>query len=278
MPPSLILTLIGLSIVIWLATKYLRHHKKIKLLQKPLHSDWVVILENKVTLYSILPDALRAELHGHIQVFLYEKEFIGQGIQITEEIKLTIAGNACILLLQGDNQGNKRSFPDFTSIIVYPDTYVAKQTKQDGLAEHQEHSARAGESWMRGPIVLSWKDVVRGSQHLRDGHNVVLHEFAHKLDEQNNVMDGLPLLRDKSDYAEWTKTFRKEYADLIKRAKRNKNSVLDEYGTVSPPEFFAVATESFFEKPKHMQRKLPDLYTQLKKFYNVDPVSWQRRT
>ncbi len=209
-------------------------------------------------------------MHGHIQVFLDEKEFIGQGIQITDEIKLTIAGNACILLLQGEN----RSFSDFTSIIVYPDTYVATQTKHDGLVEHQEYSARTGESWMRGPIVLSWKDVARGSRTPRDGHNVVLHEFAHKLDEQNNVMDGLPLLSNKSDYAEWTKIFRKEYANLIKRTKRNKNSVLDEYGTISPPEFFAVATESFFEKPRHMQQKLPDLYTQLKSFYNVNPAEW----
>ncbi len=272
MSPPLILSLVGLSIVIWLTTKHLRQRKQKQLLQKPLHSDWIAILQNNVALYSMLPDALRDELHGHIQVFLDEKEFIGQGIQITDEIKLTIAANACILLLQGEN----RSFPEFTSVIVYPDTYVATQTKQDGLVEHQEYSSRAGESWMRGPIVLSWQDVVRGSHYPRDGHNVVLHEFAHKLDEQNDVMDGLPLLRDKADYAEWTKVFRKEYANLIKRAKRNKNSVLDEYGTTSPPEFFAVATESFFEKPRRMQKKLPDLYTQLKIFYRVDPATWHR--
>jgi Mlc titration factor MtfA (ptsG expression regulator) len=270
--PTLLLSLIVLSVLIWLTTKYLRKRKQNHLLKKPLDPNWIQIIEKQVSLYTILPDALRTELHGHIQVFLNDKEFIGQGITITDEIKLTIAANACILLLQGSN----RIFPDFTSIIVYPDTYVATQTKQDGLAEHQEYSTRAGESWVRGPIVLSWKDVVKGSQHLRDGHNVVLHEFAHKLDEQNNIMDGLPLLKDKSDYAEWTKVLRKEYADLIKRSKRNKNSVLDEYGTVSPPEFFAVATESFFEKPKRMQRKLPDLYKQLQKFYNVNPATWDR--
>jgi len=280
--PSLILYLAGFSILAWLSIKFFRRHNQKKLFQKPLSSDWIAVLQNNVALYSMLPDALRKELHGHIQIFLDQKNFIGQGIQITDEIKLTIAGNACVLLLQGQNRigqtriNKNRSFPDFTSIIVYPDTYVAKQTKHDGLVEHQEYSTRAGESWMRGPIVLSWKDVARGSHHPRDGHNVVLHEFAHKLDEQNNVMDGLPLLRDQTDYAEWTKVFRKEYAALIKRAKRKKNSVLDEYGTVSPPEFFAVATESFFEKPRRMQKKLPDLYTQLKKFYRVDPATWHR--
>ncbi len=272
MSPSIIFYLVGFGILYWLATKILHKHKKKQLLEKPLHPDWIVILKNNVSLYSILPSTLRDELHGHIQVFLDEKEFIGQGIDITEEIKLTIAGSACILLLQGKG----RSFADFTSIIVYPDTYVATQTKQNGLAEHQEYSTRAGESWVRGPIVLSWKDVAKGAQHLRDGQNVVLHEFAHKLDEQNNVMDGLPLLREKTDYEEWTKVFRKEYADLIKRAEQNKNKVLDEYGTVSPPEFFAVATESFFEKPKRMKKKLPDLYKQLQKFYNVDPATWNR--
>jgi len=268
-----IFTLIAAIILIWLALRFHRRYQQKKLAQTPLPSHWLKLLQEKVSIYSLLPDALQKELHGHIQLFLNEKEFIGQGIEITDEIKLTIAGSACILLLQGE----KRSFPEFTSIIVYPDTYMATQTHHDGLAEHQEYSARAGESWVRGPIVLSWKDVERGSRHSRDGRNVVLHEFAHKLDEQNNVMDGLPLLKDKTDYAEWTRVFRKEYADLIKRADSKKNKVLDKYGTVSPPEFFAVATESFFEKSKKMKRELPDLYAQLSKFYGMDPATWKTK-
>lgn len=266
------LLLLGFSLLIWLTIKFIRRRQREKLFKKPLSPDWIAILQNNVTLYSILPDALRTELHGHIQLFLDKKDFIGQGIQISNEIRLTIAGNACLLLLQGKN----RSFANFTTIIVYPDTYVAKQTKQDGLVEHQEYSTRAGESWVRGPIVLSWKDVLRGSHYPRNGHNVVLHEFAHKLDEQNNIMDGLPVLKEESQYAEWTSVFREEYEALKKRAKRRKNKVLDEYGTVSPPEFFAVATESFFEKPRRMQKRLPNLYEQLKIFYRVDPASWNR--
>lgn len=287
MSPSVIFTLAVLGILIWLFIKFFRRYKLNKLSQTPLPSDWIAILKSNVSLYSILPDALRNELHSHVQLFLADKEYIGQEIEITDEIKLTIAGNACILLLQshnessqnksGLNRSNKiRRFPEFTSIIVYPDTYVAKQSNQDGLIEHHEHSARAGESWVRGPIVLSWKDVERGTRHLRDGHNVVLHEFAHKLDEQNHVMDGLPVLKEKSQYAEWTSVFREEYQALKKRAQRGENKVLDEYGTVSPPEFFSVATESFFEKPKRMQKKLPELYEQLEKYYCVDPASWRR--
>lgn len=281
-----LVVLVSIGIGVWLAVKLLRRYRKKHLLNKPLPQNWLTLLQEHVALYSALPEALHNQLHGYIQIFLDEKEFIGHDIQITDEIKLTIAGNACILLLQDQNQisskqtgnkpGNKRRFADFTSIIVYPDTYIARQTTQDGLVEHHDLSTRAGESWVRGPIVLSWKDTARGSRHQRDGHNVVLHEFAHKLDEQNNIMDGLPVLKDNSQYEEWTKTFREEYKALKIRAKRGKNKVLDEYGTVSPPEFFAVATESFFEKPKRMKKQLPDLYRQLKNYYDVDPANWNR--
>lgn len=275
-----IIFLVSISIGAWLSVKIFRRYQKKHLFNKPLPQNWLHLLQEHVALYSTLPKALHIELHGHIQIFLDEKEFIGQGIQITDEIKLTIAGNACILLLRDQIKPkqikSKRRFADFTSIIVYPDTYVARQTTQDGLVEHQDLSTRAGESWVRGPIVLSWKDVARGSRHPRDGHNVVLHEFAHKLDEQNNIMDGLPVLKDKSQYEEWTKVFREEYKALKIRSKYGKNKVLDEYGTVSPPEFFAVVTESFFEKPKRMKKQLPALYRQLEIYYSVDPADWNR--
>ncbi len=269
---STLIIIFGLALSSWLAYKYYRSWKTKQLFNTPLRSEWIEILKNKVGLYSMLPDELRTELHGHIQLFLDEKEFFSQDIPLNDEIKVTIAGNACILLLQGNN----RSFDNFTSIIIYPDAYVAHHIKSDGLVEHQESSTRAGESWVRGPIVLSWKDVLQGSIYPRNGHNVVLHEFAHKLDEQNNVMDGLPILNESSDYAQWRDVFTEEYEDLKKRAKNKKNKVLDEYGTISPPEFFAVATESFFEKPKRMRKQLPNLYEQLEKFYSLDPANWER--
>jgi len=264
--------LVGFGFFTWFAVKLLRQRRYNKLFLKPLSQDWISILEKNVALYSKLPDGLQKELHGHVQQFLDKKEFLGKDLRVTDEIKLTIAGNACLLLLQG----KKRKFEKFKTIIVYPNTFMSKEVKYDGSLAHQEYSARAGESWVRGPIVLSWKDTLKGSRKAGDGCNVVLHEFAHKLDEQNDIMDGLPILREKSDYEEWRDVFRKEYDALVKRAKRRKNKILDEYGTTSPPEFFAVATESFFEKPKRMQKKLPDLYAQLKKFYQVDPATWPR--
>ena len=271
MPIIILFCVIAAAVLVWFILKRLRQSRLQTLFSTPLNNDHVNLLLNNVGVYPLLPENLRLQLHGLIQIFLYEKKFIARGIEITDEIKLTIAGNACLLLLQSD----KNTFPGFTSILVYPETYVAHQTTHDGTLQTQETSRRAGESWMRGPIVLSWSDVISGSKIANDGHNVVIHEFAHKLDEQTGQMNGLPLLREQSHYAEWSKTLGAEYISLQERAKRRNNKVLDTYGTVSPPEFFAVATESFFEKPRQMKSRLPELYHQLKKFYQLDPEAWR---
>lgn len=256
----------------WVLRLQLQRSRRNNLFLKPLPPDWIQILEKNVSIYSLLPQNLREELHGRINIFLDEKEFIGcAGLQISNEIRVTIAGNACILLLKRD----KRCFPRFTTILIYPDTYVSREVKSDGLVVVHEESVRAGESWYRGPVVLSWADVMRGSLNNSDGHNVVLHEFAHKLDEENEIMNGLPVLRDSSHYAEWAEVLSKEFDSLLIRIDRGTNSVIDAYGAVSPSEFFAVATESFFEKPLLMKNKLPDLYQQFRRFYNLDPAAWR---
>jgi Mlc titration factor MtfA (ptsG expression regulator) len=257
------------SLAWYIRKRWLTSHRT-QLFNQPIPENWISLLEDNVSLYVRLPQPLKQQLHGCIQLFLHEKKFIGRDLEITEQIRLTIAGNACMLLLKGQ----KQTFPGFTSILVYPDTYVAKQVSHNGSLESMEKSHRAGESWFRGPIVLSWGDAIRGSKNANDGHNVVIHEFAHKLDEQSGSMDGLPILRENAHYSEWASVLNEEFKSLKYRAQRGKNSVMDEYGTVSPPEFFAVATESFFEKPAQMKRKLPELYKQLSRFYNIDPVEW----
>ena len=264
--------LIFAAFLVWVLRLQLQRSRRNNLFLKPLPPDWIQILEKNVSIYSLLPQNLREELHGRINIFLDEKDFIGCAeLQISNEIRVTIAGNACILLLKRD----KRCFPRFTTILIYPDTYVSREVKSDGLVVVHEESVRAGESWYRGPIVLSWADVMRGSLNNSDGHNVVLHEFAHKLDEENEIMNGLPVLRDSSHYAEWAEVLSKEFDSLLIRVDRGTNSVIDAYGAVSPSEFFAVATESFFEKPLLMKNKLPDLYQQFKRFYNLDPAAWR---
>ena len=258
--------------LIWYLRKHVRRVRREKLFKTPLEASRIATLEKYVTIYTKLPQSLREELHGHINIFLDEKTFIGrEGIEITDEISVVVAGNACLLLLQG----NKRRFTGFSSILIYPNTYIAHEVQHDGLLSTEQPSTRAGESWVRGPIVLSWGDIRSGSINAEDGHNVVIHEFAHKLDEQSGHMNGLPVLKNESRHKEWNKVLSEEYDALHERAKRGGNKVLDEYGTVSPAEFFAVASESFFEKPVQMKKRLPELYKQLQTFYNIDPVSWR---
>jgi len=271
MPLLFLITFILAIIALW----YLRDHlaaKRIeKLLNTPLDTDAIATLQKHVPIYTKLPQELRQELHGHINVFLANKQFYGnQGVNITDELRMVLAGNACLLLLQG----TQRRFTGFSSIIIYPAAYVADDIRHDGLVTSETKSVRAGESWMRGPVVLSWADVLKGSHNAEDGNNVVIHEFAHKLDEQSGHMNGLPVLNNKAHYKAWSKVLNEEFNALNTRAKKRHNKVLDAYGTVSPAEFFAVASESFFEKPALMHAKLPDLYLQLRTFYNIDPASW----
>jgi hypothetical protein len=260
---------IGLYLVI--KPKLVRK-RRMRLRRQPLPQGVEEILSRNVGLYSLLPDEQREQLHGHVNVFLEEKRFLGLGGQeITSEVAVTIAAIACMLLLNRE----PTYFPGFSSILVYPDTYEADQVDYDGVVETRKRSRRAGESWHRGPIVLSWSSVLQGALNAGDGYNVVLHEFAHKLDEENSGTNGQPILHTAGHYQEWAEVLGREYRSFADRVSRRKNRVIDEYGLTSPAEFFAVATESFFEKATAMQRRLPALYEQLKKFYAVDPASWK---
>ncbi len=250
-----------------------RHYKSVqrhKRYNEPIPEQWVPLLKNNVPLYSRIPDNLKRHFHGCIQLFLDEKEFVGHGIKIDDEIRLTVAANACLLLLHR----RQIRFPGFSTIIIYPESYIATHSYSSEAVQSVELSHRAGESWVRGPIVLSWRDSLKGSLNVQDGHNVVLHEFAHKLDEQTGSMNGLPPLSESSHYQEWSHVLNNEFLSLKHRSTHRKNSVLDEYGTISPAEFFAVATESFFEKPQQMKKKLPELYRQFQRFYEIDPAGW----
>ncbi|MGA8262243.1 MAG: M90 family metallopeptidase [Arenicellales bacterium] len=272
MPVIVIIGLIVLIGVAWLGWRALRRRRRAKLFRQPIPAAWRAVIERNVPLYHRLPEQLRGSLHGLVNIFLDEKRFVGcGGFSITDEVRATIAGNAAMLLLGGE----RRSFRGFETILVYPDTYVARDTRYEGFVEVQEDSVRSGESWPRGPVVLAWSDIVSQAHHGWSGRNVVIHEFAHKLDEENDIMDGLPVLSDRSHYADWAKVLGREYASLRHQVRAGAASVLDPYGAVSPAEFFAVATEAFFETPELMKEELPDLYEQLGRFYNLDPAAWK---
>ena len=272
MPLLVFFALVAAALVAWMLLRGRRVARRRALLAAPFPDEWIRILERNVRFYRAMPGDLRRELHGHMNVFLHEKVFEGcGGLAVTDEIRVTIAAQACVLLLNRATD----YFPGFTTILVYPDTFVVPTSRTDGPLETRDVEARLGESWHRGPVVLSWGDVVRDRLEHRDGCNVVLHEFAHKLDEENDVMDGLPVLDSDSHYASWADVLRREYSFLRKDAERDAPRVLDEYGATSPAEFFAVATEAFFELPLDLEDEHPLLYGELKKFYKVDPCRWR---
>lgn len=241
-----------------------------RLAKRAFPAEWLGIIEKNVPFYRKLPAADKKELQRHILVFLGEKRFEGcGGLEITDEIKVSIAAQACILLLHRETD----YYPGLSTILVYPEAYVAHETRHIAggvVAEGAE--IRLGESWHHGSVVLSWDDVRRSAADIDDGHNVVFHEFAHQLDSWGAKRDSTPIVQDHSTYIAWARILRKDYENLRHEVSRDGDALLDDYGASDPAEFFAVATECFFEKPKELQRLHPDLYRELKRFYQQDPA------
>lgn len=234
----------------------------------PFPVKWQEILEKNIAYYNHLNAADQAELRSHIQVFLDEKEFEGfDGMEITDEIKVTIAAQACILLLHRDTD----YYPTLHTILVYPHPFYSqiKHRLAGGIIQEGEQG-RLGESWYRGPVILSWDDVQKSAHDHNDGHNVVFHEFAHQLDSESGANEGTPLLPQKSMYVAWARVLSEEYKDLLDHLKHHHKSDIDAYGATNPAEFFAVVTEYFFEKPIQLKQRHPELYEQFKNFYNLD--------
>lgn len=237
--------------------------------QRPFPDEWHEIIARNVPFVARLPRAAREELAGHIQIFLAEKQFEGSGgLKITDEIRVTIAAQACILLLHRPTD----YFAKLVSIIVYPSTYVVPGGRHIGgglIAEDPE--TRLGESWMSGVVVLVWDSVLAGARDVHDAQNVVLHEFAHQLDQESGAGDGAPILAQRSMYVAWARVLGREFDELVRRTHSNHTDLIDAYGAINPAEFFAVVTETFFEKPRQLRAKHPALYDELKQFYSQDP-------
>ena len=248
-----------------------RKRRREKLRNQPFPPGWLKIIGQNVPIYCRLSEADQKELQGHIHVFLAEKNFEGcGGLDLTDEIKVTIAAYACILLL------HRRTdyYPGLFSILVYPDAFIAKahvSLAPGFYAETQQ--VHLGESWKRGALILSWNHVLASAVEHRNGHNVVLHEFAHQLDTENGYANGAPPLPQRSMYEAWARILAKDYAQLQRDADEGRSTVLDKYGATDPAEFFAVATESFFENPVRLQMENPELYEELKLYFRQDPAN-----
>jgi len=238
--------------------------------ERTLPADLSAILEANVPLARRLGPEDRAELESLVQVFLEEKTFEGcGGLVMDDEIRVTIAAHACLLLLRRDTD----VYPDLDTILVYPSTYRAPSRRQVGPVVVESDDVRLGESWTRGVVVLSWDAVERGASDPGDGHNVVLHELAHQLDQQSGAMDGAPVLGARARYATWARVLGAEFDEHVARVHAGRATDIDAYGATSPPEFFAVVTEMFCEKPRQLQARHPELYAAFADFYRQDPAS-----
>jgi Mlc titration factor MtfA (ptsG expression regulator) len=241
---------------------------------EPFPAAWEEILARNVALSRHLDGDERARLHALVRLFLEDVSMEGAGgLELTDEIRVTIAGQACMLLLRLDLDG----YPDVRSVVVYPSTYVAQRRSADGEMAEGPHAV-LGESWGRGGVVvLSWDSARGGAANPTDGHNVVLHEFAHQLDQEDGSADGIPYLPDWPTHVEWARLLAGHHALLRRDVRAGRKTVMDEYGATNPAEFFAVATECFFERPAQMRRAHPALYDELHEYFGQDPASWPSR-
>lgn len=255
-----------------MAKPYWREYQRDKVRKLPFKKAWRKIIQQRMPYFRQMPTDLQLQLKQHIQVFLSEKKFIGcNGVVITDEIRVTVAAQACLLIL------NRKTdyYPKLTTILVYPSAFVKKQNQlnTDGT-QYQQKVVLSGESWDFGKIVLSWQDSLHGAQLPNDGHNVVIHEFAHQLDQENGRANGAPILGKDQNYQSWSDVFTAQFELLRKQAAMNIPSIFDYYGASEPAEFFAVASEVFFEKSAQLYKEHPALYKQLTNFYKVDPIHW----
>jgi Mlc titration factor MtfA (ptsG expression regulator) len=254
----------------------LRRWRRRRLLRRPFPPAWRSILERNVPYYGLLPEADRRALRDLVRIFIAENTFEGcGGLELTDEIRVSIAAQACILLL---HRGVDR-YRTLRTILVYPHTYVVERGRRqpDGTVI-EGPQPRHGESWHHGAVVLSWHEVKRGAADIDDGRNVVFHEFAHQLDNESGAAEGAPALGPRSRYLAWARVLGREYAELTEAVDRHRPTVLDAYGATSPAEFFAVATESFFERPRELRDRHSELYEELRRFYGQDPAALRERS
>ena len=247
------------------------HDFRMRLMDSEFPDHWKEVLKKDFPLYNKLPNEIRDKLHSYINVFMEEKSFEACGSldELTEEMCITIAAQACLLLVNG-----RCGFYDkLTTILVYPDMYSAgSQQNKDGTVG--KSGSRLGESWEKGTVILSWKHSLRGPAIANDGQNLVIHEFAHQLDQWDGAADGAPLKGFVNEHKDWSKNFQEAYDKHGKLLKAGRKLVIDAYGATNPAEFFAVSTETFFEKPRKLSKRYPDIYKELKNFYQLDPLSW----
>jgi hypothetical protein len=263
----------GVPALFYLARRAQRERRQ-KLMNEPWPSEWESVVRRNVALYSRLPESMRRRLQGITRVLLDEKNYEGcGGLEMTQEIRVTVALQAGVLLL---GQEQPSFYRKLRSILVYPSDFVARQQVPLGRSGMVVDGPvdLLGQASEMGTVVLAWDHTRHGAADPADGHNVVLHEFAHQLDMEAGPADGAPALRRPSQAIDWARVMQSEYDDLQQRIETRRRHDIDAYGATNPAEFFAVTTEMFFEQPVRLQDRHPELYEQFREYYCLDPASW----
>ena len=242
------------------------------ILAKPFPNEYSKILRKNIPFYSKMPTHLQMQLKKRIKQFLHQKKFVGcDGLEITNEVKVTIAGRACLLILNRETH----VFEKFDTILVYPSAFIVPRTnvQAGGVVTHTNQTL-SGESWSDGRVVLAWDHILPNREQNGLGQDVVVHEFAHQLDSESGATNGTPILRNANAYKLWAQVLEQEYLDLERAQQHAKESFIDQYGAANPAEFFAVVTEAFFYRSQEMSEQHPALFEQFLIYYQVDPREW----
>jgi Mlc titration factor MtfA (ptsG expression regulator) len=249
---------------------WLRQRRRKKILATPFPTRWLAYLEKNVPHYRCLDAQEQARLRDDLRFFVAEKNWEGcGGLVVTDEMKVTIAAQASLMALglEGD------TFRNVLSVLIYPSGYAVPEERwYEGWSITGE-SDRLGEAWYRGPVILSWAEVRRDSRRPGAGRNLVWHEFAHQIDMLDRSTNGTPPLSDRNERKRWHDVMTAEYERLITDAEQGRATLLDTYGANSEAEFFAVATECFFDCPIELRAQHPHLYDLLRGYYRQDPAA-----
>jgi Mlc titration factor MtfA (ptsG expression regulator) len=248
---------------------WLRARKRNRILAAPFPAEWEACIERNLPHYAYLSPAEKAKLRDEVQVFVAEKNWEGcGGLAVTDEMKVTIAAQACLMALGLEGE----PFRGVLSILIYPAGYaVPEHRTQEGTSIVGE-SARLGEAWYRGPVILSWEEIESDAANPGDGSNLVWHEFAHQVDMLDRSINGTPPLATRAERLRWSEVMTTEFEQLRRDARRRRATLLDTYGADSEAEFFAVSSECFFDCPLELRDAHPRLYELLRDFYRQDPA------
>lgn len=252
-----------------------RDHRRRELAARPFPPEWRAILARNVPYAQGFDAVERTRLEDMIKVFIAEKHFEGcAGMVITDEVKITIAAQACILLLNLHHNYYER----LVSIVVYRDSFVFEQDEAGlGGTVTSTRSAALGLCSSTGAVALSWSDTLDGGGNPADGCNVVFHEFAHQLDQLDGSIDGAPPLESGAAYRNWARVLSAEFSRLQAAVESDAPSLISDYGATKPAEFFAVVTELFFERPVELRRDYPELYEEFRLYFGQDPAERVQR-